>query len=42
MSSAAPYFVDLSGAEIRIAEYLRNKTDPETTVICTAGPCRPL
>jgi hypothetical protein len=33
--------VDLSTAEIRIAEYLRNKTDPETTVILHDRPLSP-
>jgi hypothetical protein len=33
--------VDLSAAEIRIAEYLRNKTDPETTVVLHGRPLSP-
>jgi hypothetical protein len=33
--------VDLSAAEIRIADYLRNKTDPETTVILHDRPLSP-
>ena len=36
-----PPRVDLSAAEIRIAEYLRNKTDPETTVILHDRPLSP-
>jgi len=36
-----PPRVDLSASEIRIAEYLRNKTDPETTVILHDRPLSP-
>jgi len=36
-----PPRVDLSGPEIRIAEYLRNKTDPETTVVLHDRPLSP-
>ena len=36
-----PPRVDLSAAEIRIADYLRNKTDPETTVILHDRPLSP-
>jgi hypothetical protein len=36
-----PARVDLSASEIRIAEYLRNKTDPETTVILHDRPLSP-
>jgi hypothetical protein len=33
--------VDLSAAEVRIADYLRNKTDPETTVVLHDRPLSP-
>jgi hypothetical protein len=36
-----PARVDLSASEIKIAEYLRNKTDPETTVILHDRPLSP-
>jgi len=36
-----PARVDLSAAEVRIADYLRNKTDPETTVILHDRPLSP-
>ena len=36
-----PARVDISAAEIRIAEYLRNKTDPETTVVLHDRPLSP-
>jgi hypothetical protein len=36
-----PPRVDLSGAEMKIADYLRNKTDPETTVILHGRPLSP-
>ena len=36
-----PARVDLSGAEIRIADYLRNRTDPETTVVLHGRPLSP-
>jgi len=36
-----PARVDLSAADIRIADYLRNKTDPETTVILHDRPLQP-
>ena len=36
-----PARVDLGGAEIRIAEFLRNKTDPETTVVLHGRPLSP-
>lgn len=36
-----PPRVDLSAAEIRIADYLRNRTDPETTVILHDRPLSP-
>ena len=36
-----PPRVDLSASEIKIAEYLRNKTDPETTVILHDRPLSP-
>jgi hypothetical protein len=36
-----PARVDLSASEIRIAEYLRNKTDPETTVVLHDRPLSP-
>jgi hypothetical protein len=36
-----PARVDLSSAEIKIAEYLRNRTDPETTVILHDRPLSP-
>jgi hypothetical protein len=36
-----PARVDLSGPELRIAEYLRNKTNPETTVVLHDRPLSP-
>jgi hypothetical protein len=36
-----PPRVDLSAPEIRIAEYLRNRTDPETTVVLHDRPLSP-
>jgi hypothetical protein len=36
-----PPRVDLSGAEIRIAEYLRNRTDPDATVVLHDRPLAP-
>jgi hypothetical protein len=36
-----PPRVDLSAAEIRIADYLRNRTDPETTVVLHDRPLSP-
>jgi hypothetical protein len=36
-----PARVDISASEIRIAEYLRNRTDPETTVVLHSRPLSP-
>jgi hypothetical protein len=36
-----PARVDLSASEMRIAEYLRNRTDPETTVVLHSQPLSP-
>jgi hypothetical protein len=36
-----PGRVDIGASEIRIADYLRNKTDPETTVILHSRPLSP-
>jgi hypothetical protein len=36
-----PARVDIGAAEIRIAEYLRNRTDPETTVVLHSRPLSP-
>jgi hypothetical protein len=36
-----PARVDIPAAEIRIAEYLRNRTDPETTVVLHSRPLSP-
>jgi hypothetical protein len=36
-----PGRVDINAAEIKIAEYLRNQTDPETTVVLHSRPLSP-
>jgi hypothetical protein len=41
MDRQRPPRVDLGAAELKIAEYLRNRTDPETTVILHDRPLSP-